>query len=248
MKESYSESELETLLANVSQRSGWDFSSMNTWRAPVPWDYIDEIKKRINPTDKILDIGTGGGERFLQYANLAASGLGVDIDPQMIEHAQNNARNIENVQFLISDENLQSVDGVYSFITNRHAPYDLEAIRRHLKSDGIFITQQVGEQNMANVRRALGQPIPEPPISKKAVEGAGFECMDFQEYDVEYVVKDIESLVFWLNALDLLHADLEGGKALSSIEALNKVLENSVDSRGFITNEHRYLVVAKLVN
>jgi len=30
------------------------------------------------------------------------------------------------------------------------------------------------------------------------------------EYDVEYVVRDVESLVFWLSALDLPHADLDG--------------------------------------
>lgn len=75
---------------------------------------------------------------------------------------------------------------------------------------------------------------------------ARLELISFREYDVEYVVRDIESLVFWLNALDLLHADLDGATALASADALNAVLADNVDERGFVTNEHRYLVVAQL--
>ena len=67
----------------------------------------------------------------------------------------------------------------------------------------------------------------------------------FMEYDVEYVVRDIGSLVFWLNALDSLHADLEGGAALASVVSLHQVLAGNVDERGFVTNEHRYLAVAQ---
>ena len=68
------------------------------------------------------------------------------------------------------------------------------------------------------------------------------------EYDVEYVVRDIESLVFWLNALfDPAHADVDGQLALASVATLNRVLAGNVDERGFVTNEHRYLAIAQYV-
>jgi len=63
--------------------------------------------------------------------------------------------------------------------------------------------------------------------------------------DVEYVVRDIESLVFWLNALDANHADVDGKSALASAASLNRVLAGNVDERGFVTNEHRYLAIAE---
>ena len=53
-----------------------------------------------------------------------------------------------------------------------------------------------------------------------------------QAYDVEYVVRDIESLVFWLNALDPAHADVDGRSALASAAILNQVLAGNVDERG----------------
>ena len=68
--------------------------------------------------------------------------------------------------------------------------------------------------------------------------------VSFDEYDVEYVVHDVESVVFWLRALDLLPPALETGN-LSSVQVPNRILEGHVDERGFITNEHRYLVLAR---
>jgi hypothetical protein len=91
----------------------------------------------------------------------------------------------------------------------------------------------------------LGLPPAQPPIRAAQVADAGL-LLTFREYDVEYLVRDIESLVFWLNALDLLHADLDGAAALATAEALNAVLAGNVDEREFVTNEHRYLVAAQL--
>ncbi len=60
-------------------------------------------------------------------------------------------------------------------------------------------------------------------------------------------MRDIESLVFWLNALDAVHADIDGQAALASAAVLNWVLAGNVDERGFVTNEHRYLAIAQHV-
>jgi hypothetical protein len=98
---------------------------------------------------------------------------------------------------------------------------------------------------MACVRAALGQPQAAPPISAAQLAGAGLRVLAFGEYDVEYVVRDIESLVFWLSALDLLHADLDGAAAVRNAAALNQILAGRVDDRGFVTNEHRYLAIAR---
>ena len=51
-------------------------------------------------------------------------------------------------------------------------------------------------------------------------------------------VRDIESLVFWLNALDAGNADVDGQSALASAAILNRVLAGNVDERGFVTNEY----------
>ena len=68
-------------------------------------------------------------------------------------------------------------------------------------------------QPVACVKAALGQPINPPAIQREAFPDSGLRLLAFMEYDVEYVVRDIESLLFWLHGLDCAHADLEGAAA-----------------------------------
>jgi hypothetical protein len=98
---------------------------------------------------------------------------------------------------------------------------------------------------MACVKAALSQPPSPPAIGWQAITASGLRPLVFLEYDVEYVVRDIESMVFWLNALDPAHADVDGQSALASAAILNRVLAGNVDERGFVTNEHRYLTIAQ---
>ena len=92
MKESYTQTELDQVLGRVQKRSGWDFSRMNDSRAPVPWDYHDVVLRYLTRQATVLDIGTGGGESFLELAGFFDAGLGVDIDPEMIERARANGK------------------------------------------------------------------------------------------------------------------------------------------------------------
>jgi len=244
MLEAYPQDALDELLANVTLRQGWDFSRMNVLRQPVPWNYTDVVARYLRPGDTVLDIGTGGGEVFGRLAGSFGQGLGIDNDPQMIRLARANST-AGHLRFRVGSERLETVPEAFDVIIDRHAPFDLGAIAAHLKPAGYFVTQQVGERNMACVKAALGQPASPPVIRREAFPASGLRLLAFLEYDVEYVVRDIESLVFWLRALDCAHADLDGAAALASVQALNRVLAGNVDERGFVTNEHRYLAIAQ---
>jgi SAM-dependent methyltransferase len=246
MLELYSQQALDGLLAGVRTRRGWNFSVMNELRQPVPWDYHDVVLRYLRSSDVVLDVGTGAGERLRDLAPSFGHGLGIDADPEMVRLAREDPA-AGNLSFLVCSERLESVPDRFDVILDRQAPFDLSAIAAHLRLGGYFITQQVGERNMACVKAALGQPPGAPPIQRQAIAASGLRPLAFMEYDVEYVVRDIESLVFWLNALDAAHADVDGTSALASAAVLNRVLAGNVDERGFVTNEHRYLAVAQAV-
>ena len=84
MKDRYSQPELDELVASVQPRVGWDFSRMSTLRAPVPWEYGEVVARYLQPSDEVLDIGAGGGERLAAMAGRFSRGLGIDIDPEMV--------------------------------------------------------------------------------------------------------------------------------------------------------------------
>jgi SAM-dependent methyltransferase len=243
MRKSYSQHTLDELLAGVPARRGWDFTGMNALVQPVPWDYRDVVLRYLRSSDIVLDVGTGAGERLRDLAPSFAHGLGIDADPDMVRLARQNPAG--NLRFRVCSQRLEPVPETFDVILARHAPFDLNAIAAHLRPGGYFITQQVGERNMACVKAALDQPPSPPPIGRQAIAASGLRPLAVMEYDVEYVVQDIESLVFWLNALDPAHADIDGQSALASVATLNQILAGNVDERGFVTNEHRYLAIAQ---
>jgi hypothetical protein len=245
MKDTYTQAELDSIVGSVSDRVGWDFSSMKVERQPIPWEYINVVKEYLKSTDTVLDVGTGGGERFIQISKSYARGVGVDIDPEMVTVATRNAEHKGNVTFTVGDASLSTIYEQFDVVINRHCKLDMSAAAEHLKEDGYFITQQVGERNMQNIKLALNQTIDSPVVTRDDVLLAGLKLLAFCEYDVEYVVKDIESLVFWLKALNMLNSDLNGAQALDDANLLNQILNGNVDDRGFVTNEQRFLVIAQ---
>lgn len=244
VKASYSQHELDELLAASQPRTGWDFSRMQTLRAPVPWTYNEVVARYLAPSDEVLDVGTGDGRQLASLAGKFRRGLGIDTDPEMIRLAVREHSG-PSLEFRVGSAGLEGVATSFPVIINRHAVLELDAVAEHLKPGGYFITQQVGERNMACVKQALGQSAGRPAISWQALVWAGLRVVAFCEYDVEYVVCDVESLVFWLSALDLAHADLDGAAVVTSAATFNKVLAGNVDPRGFVTNEHRYLAIGQ---
>jgi SAM-dependent methyltransferase len=67
---------------------GWDFSAVRDERDPVPWDYQDVGRRYLRPRCRVLDIGTGGGERFLELVPLIGAGTGIDASPDMVATAR----------------------------------------------------------------------------------------------------------------------------------------------------------------
>ena len=60
--------ELEQIVEANGKLDGWDFSRVRAGRDPVLWEYVDVVRQYLKPTDRVLDIGTGGGEIFFSLA------------------------------------------------------------------------------------------------------------------------------------------------------------------------------------
>ena len=69
----------------------WDFSMFEIETEKLTkWDLYEILRKLSNKQSKILDLGTGGGEKVIKYFPDCAEILGTDIASSMIETANNN--------------------------------------------------------------------------------------------------------------------------------------------------------------
>jgi SAM-dependent methyltransferase len=246
--------ELRRLAAEVAPRRGWDFSRVRDDRDPVPWEYEAVVQRYLRPTDRVLDVGTGGGERFLALAPSFGTGVGVDPDPEMVRTAQENtpAALAAKVSFMEGRaEALPAPDTSFAVVLNRHAPVDVAEVMRVLRPGGSFITQQVGAQNTFNIATLFGAgpgmggahtaPDQEIPALADAFQERGYAIISYGTYNVPYYFQDAASLLFWMQAVGV-PPDFDIERHWQQVDYL---LSEYATPRGIETNEHRELLIVR---
>ncbi len=252
--------DLKVIYASVAGRRGWDFSRLRDVRDPVPWEYEEVVQHYLDPASHVLDLGTGGGERFLTLAPSFGTGVGTDIDPDMIRVAQGNqpASLLRKVSFMVmAAGDLAFPAASFDVVLARQAPISVLEVMRVLKPGGFFVTQQVGGRNTQNIFETFGwvsngaywesywreHDLPSLNLTslREAFGNEGGHVVAWGEYDVGYAFLDVESLIFWLKAVPLPESfDIERHE-----DQLRSFIERHRTAKGIATNEHRELLIVQ---
>jgi ubiquinone/menaquinone biosynthesis C-methylase UbiE len=247
--------ELKRIVEAVGKLEGWDFSRVRAGQAPVLWEYVDVVRQYLKPTDRVLDIGTGGGEVFFSLAPYFDQGVGIDRNPAMIETARHNLStlSIENVSLTTMDGSALRFDKEeFDVVLLRHLKVYVSEIVRVLRPGGYFITQTVGQRSSLNFLDAFNWtpasfgPDWWQPVAELADQFRlhGCHIIAQAEYDVPYWFHDIESFMFWLMSVPWPE-DIDLEKHWRNI---NQILEAFQTERGIETNVHRGLLIAQKLN
>ena len=173
---------------SIAQIHGWDFSHIEERyqeEDDLPWDYKTLVQKYVRPEDRLLDMDTGGGE-FLRS---------IRHPYELTSVTEGYAPNLELCRETLSPlgidvrewqegEPLPFADGSMDIILNRHGSFEVREIQRVLRPGGIFLTQQVGEDNDRELVELLlpGVEKPYPGWNlrncRKAFEKAGFQILE----------------------------------------------------------------------
>lgn len=226
---------------------------MRKTQEPAPWDYADTARAYLAPDSHVLDIGTGGGERFLALADSFRSGVGIDASPEMIATAQENLPPAlaSKISFAVMPaQRLTFPSASFDVVLNRHAPVEATEVARVLRSGGLSITQQVGAGNTANICAVFGctpggtytsDPTQTPEALRAAFIDASCRIVAEAEYDVRAWFLDVESLLFWLQAVPLP----EGFAIERHWRQVDTIVGVYTTGRGIETNEHRTLLIVR---
>ena len=80
----------------------WDFSMINyTEENLTDWDMYKVLEENSNTDSKVLDLGTGGGEKVLEYYPEVKEVIATDFSEEMIKTANENLKksNKKNIIF-----------------------------------------------------------------------------------------------------------------------------------------------------
>lgn len=248
--------ELRRIAASVGERRGWDFSRVRYDRDPVPWSYSEVVGRYLRQPNRVLDIGTGGGERFIALSPHFSSGVGIDADPRMIRVARENASASpdDKLSFeVMRAEALEFPDSAFDVVLNRQASVHVGETARVLRHEGYFILQQVGARNFQNICSLFGcgpggeyewQTSQEVTALAEEFRRSGCTVVAQGEYDVGYFFLDVESLIFNLKAVPIPEDfDIE-----RHWQQIDHICAEYHSPRGIQTNEHRELLIARKGN
>ena len=91
------------------------------------WDLYGLLNGYATPDSRILDLGTAGGEKILEFFPDCAEILGTDYSPGMIETARANLAKSgrKNISFKVMDNlNMDVPDGHFDIVVARHTCTD----------------------------------------------------------------------------------------------------------------------------
>lgn len=242
-----------TFYERVGQQNGWDFSTMKVISEPTDWDFYDEVTRRTQATDLLLDIGTGGGEAVLSIAEHAHLLVGIDLAHGMIETAQRNLKrtdNCSNVRFMQMDaDNLQFPKSFFNIVSCRHSVFSASEVYNVLAEDGVFQTQQVSEHDKLNIKQAFGrgQHLDIEPGTllekyKQELKHAGFQHIEVREYNVNEYYATPEDLLFLLTHTPIVP---QFGELASDRDVFEQFVLDHRDEKGIRTNSGRFMITAR---
>ncbi len=232
---------------------GWDFEKIyqRTEFEPMPWDYKTIIQSYLSKEDRLLDMGTGGGEFLLSLDHP------YDLTTVTESYPPNLALCKEKLVPLgitLHENELNRLtipkEGDFSIIINRHDDYDPFEVYQGLTDDGYFITQQVGGLNNHLLsQKLLGGPNKNFSENEwdlahaiSDIKAAGFDILFADEVMSTVKYFDLETLVAYAS---IIKWEFPGFKVSNNIEEL-KNIEEEIKRNGFVEGqEHRFIIVAK---
>lgn len=230
---------------------GWDFSHLNgRWcDEELPWDYKEIIMKYLMPKQKLLDMGTGGGEFLLTLEHPYKNTSITEAWEPNVKLCQNTLEPLGIcVKQVLDDEKLPFIDNAFDIIINRHESYDVSEVKRILKKDGLFITQQVGGKNNELLSRALipdFKPLYPDLLLRIETEKfitAGFSIFLQKEYFPYLRFYDVGAIVFYAKIMEWEFPVFSVDECFERLCKLQDILLK----QGHIESlEHRFILVAR---
>ena len=85
---------LAATLPAVAQPQAWAWDDGTVPYVQTPMEIVERMLRmaEVKKGDYVIDLGSGDGRIIIEAAKRGARGLGVDLDPNLVKHATENAR------------------------------------------------------------------------------------------------------------------------------------------------------------
>ena len=139
----------------------WDFSKFEIESESLTnWDLYEILNSISTKKSRILDLGTGGGEKVIEYFPECEEIVATDFSEGMIETANANLKKSgrKNITFRLMDNfNMDVPDEYFDIVVARNTDTDPKQIIKCLKNDGYLLMHGVDANDCWSLKTMFGK-------------------------------------------------------------------------------------------
>jgi SAM-dependent methyltransferase len=215
--------------------TGWDFAHLDgrMIEDPLPWSYLARAAELMAGAASVVDLDTGGGERFLSLrSHWPARVVATEGYPPNYALAAERLTPFGAAVLTahLSDTGLLPFnDGEFDLVLNRHAAFNPAEVGRILAPGGAFLTQQVHGLWAWDLLAAFGAtpqwPDATPAKYAPRLASAGLELVTVEEWEGKLRFTDVGAIVYYLKAAPWLAPGFTAAAYPRELAALQDRLE-----------------------
>jgi len=236
----------------IAHIHGWDFSHLDgRWEDEdmLPWDYKTEVLAALRPDSRILDMDTGGGEFLLSLGHPYALTAATENFPPNVALCKEVLLPLGiDFKAAAADGPLPFPDNHFDLILNRHGSFDPKEVFRVLKPGGVFLTQQVGEDNDRELVELVLPGLEKPyggwsmtPVAN-SLQSAGFSLLKQDEAFTPIRFFDTGALVWFARIIEWEFAGFSVDNCFDKLLAVEEKIAREGQVSGLA---HRFLLKAQ---
>jgi SAM-dependent methyltransferase len=232
--------------------TGWDFSYLESrmLEGQPPWSYSARAAELMKHSSSVVDLDTGGGERFLKLQeHWPRKVVATEHYPPNFKLATERLTTfgVKVVDIELSDFGpMAFADGEFDLVLNRHAAFNPYEVERVLASGGTFLTQQVHGLWAIDLLDAFDArpqwPDATPEKYLPRLQEAGLEIVNIQNWSGELTFTDVGAIVYYLKAVPWLVPGFSVGSHWKYLLNLQNQLE---DKESLTFTARKYLIEAR---
>jgi SAM-dependent methyltransferase len=232
--------------------AGWDFSYLDgrMIEEQTPWSYPARAAELMRHATAVLDLETGGGERFLELREFwPPKVVATESYPPnfKLAHERLLPLGVPVFEVASTDDGPQPfADGEFDLILNRHAAFNPAEVARMLAPGGVFLTQQVHGLWAHDLLAAFGANPPWPDAAPEKylprLTAAGLTIVTVHDWSGVLAFTDVGAIVYYLKAVPWL---VPGFTVESHLDALLKLQAQLDQGDGLRFTARKYLIEAR---
>ena len=236
----------------VAQIHGWDFSHIHgRFKAEedLPWNYENIVRQNLKNDSDVMDYDTGGGEFLLSLNHPYNKTSATEGYPPNVELCKEKLLLLGiNFKECSVPSRIPFENDSFDLVINRHGGFNARELFRILRKKGLFITEQVGEDNdrdlVEMVLPETTKPFPHMNLTeqRKHFEESGFKILRAEEVFRPIEFYDIGAFVWFARIIKWEFPEFSVDKCFEQLLKMQEIINTNGKIVGTI---HRYLIVAE---